>query len=257
MGYSEFRGKTVEEALTAASVELGIASTDLDFEVIDKGSSGFLGIGAKQAVIKAKKKDDSVSNTLNSKTEIKAVDNTSSDVDTNAVEDIDLDNEAEKTQTEKVVENKDEIIKNTYAYLDELFKAMNIETKVTINFDDSNNSMNINLEGPEMGILIGKRGQTLDSLQYLISLSVNKESKAYIRVKLDTENYRARRKETLENLAKNLSYKVKRSRRSVTLEPMNPYERRIIHSALQNDKYVATRSEGEEPYRKVVIYLKK
>ena len=157
----------------------------------------------------------------------------------------------------KVVENKDEIIKNTYAYLDELFKAMKIETKVTIDFDDSNNNMNINLEGPEMGILIGKRGQTLDSLQYLISLFVNKESKAYIRVKLDTENYRARRKETLENLAKNIAFKVKRSRRSVTLEPMNPYERRIIHSALQNDRYVSTRSEGEEPYRKVVIYLKK
>ena len=117
--------------------------------------------------------------------------------------------------------------------------------------------MDINLEGSEMGILIGKRGQTLDALQYLISLFVNKESEAYVRVKLDTENYRARRKDTLENLAKNIAFKVKRSRRSVTLEPMNPYERRIIHSALQNDKYVATRSEGEEPYRKVVVYLKK
>ena len=117
--------------------------------------------------------------------------------------------------------------------------------------------MNIDLEGPEMGILIGKRGQTLDSLQYLVSLFVNKESESYIRVKLDTENYRARRKDTLENLAKNIAYKVKRNRKSITLEPMNPYERRIIHSALQNDKYVATRSEGEEPYRKVVVYLKK
>ncbi len=117
--------------------------------------------------------------------------------------------------------------------------------------------MNFNLEGPEMGVLIGKRGQTLDALQYLISLFVNKESESYVRVKLDTENYRARRKDTLENLAKNIAFKVKRSRRSVTLEPMNPYERRIIHSALQNDKYVATRSEGEEPYRKVVVYLKK
>lgn len=263
MGYSEFRGKTVEEALTTASVELGVASTDLDYEVIDKGSSGFLGIGAKQAVIKAKKKEDEDSFKVsastanksdnkkeevkndNKKNESKTADSTSDDL------------EDSNNQTEKVVENKDEIIKNTYAYLDDLFKAMKIETKVTIDFDDSNNNMNINLEGPEMGILIGKRGQTLDSLQYLISLFVNKESKAYIRVKLDTENYRARRKETLENLAKNLAYKVKRNRRSVTLEPMNPYERRIIHSALQNDKYVATRSEGEEPYRKVVIYLKK
>ena len=263
MGYSEFRGKTVEEALTTASVELGVASTDLDYEVIDKGSSGFLGIGAKQAVIKAKKKEDedsfkasaSTANKSDNKKEEVKNDNKKNESKTADSTSDDL--EDSNNQTDKVVENKDEIIKNTYAYLDDLFKAMKIETKVTIDFDDSNNNMNINLEGPEMGILIGKRGQTLDSLQYLISLFVNKESKAYIRVKLDTENYRARRKETLENLAKNLAYKVKRNRRSVTLEPMNPYERRIIHSALQNDKYVATRSEGEEPYRKVVIYLKK
>ena len=134
---------------------------------------------------------------------------------------------------------------------------MDIEAKVTINYDEAEATMDIDVEGPDMGILIGKRGQTLDSLQYLISLFVNKKSESYIRVKLDTENYRARRKDTLENLAKNISFKVKRTRRPFTLEPMNPYERRIIHSALQNDKYVATRSEGEEPYRKVVIYLKK
>ena len=263
MGYSEFKGKTVEEALTNASIELGVASTELDYEVIDKGSSGFLGIGAKQAVIKAKKKEDNnekaarldnaASNNATKKDNKEKKDNKK---EADNVKD-DITEEISAKQTEKVVENKDEIIKNTYAYLDELFKAMKIETKVTIDFDDSNNNMNINLEGPEMGILIGKRGQTLDSLQYLISLFVNKESKAYIRVKLDTETYRARRKETLENLAKNIAFKVKRSRRSVTLEPMNPYERRIIHSALQNDRYVSTRSEGEEPYRKVVIYLKK
>ena len=117
--------------------------------------------------------------------------------------------------------------------------------------------MNIDVEGPEMGIIIGKRVQTLDSLQYLISLYVNKKSETFIRVKLDTENYRERRKETLENLAKNIAFKVKKSRRAFTLEPMNPYERRIIHSTLQNDKYVSTRSEGEEPYRKVVVYPKK
>ena len=108
-----------------------------------------------------------------------------------------------------------------------------------------------------MGVLIGKRGQTLDSLQYLISLVVNKGTTEYIRVKVDTENYRQRRKETLENLAKNISYKVKRTRRPVSLEPMNPYERRIIHSALQNDKYVTTHSEGEEPFRRVVVTPKK
>ena len=108
-----------------------------------------------------------------------------------------------------------------------------------------------------MGVLIGKRGQTLDSLQYLTSLVVNKGSNEYIRVKVDTENYRKRRKDTLENLAKNLAYKVKRTKRPVTLEPMNPYERRVIHSALQNDKYVSTHSEGEEPFRRVVITLNK
>lgn len=212
MSYMEFKGKTVEEAVTAASVELGIISSELEYEVIDKGSSGFLGIGAKPAVIKAKKTEQ----------------------------------KKEKT-----------IVDKTREYLDVLFKAMDIETEISIDYNEESNNMNINLEGPEMGILIGKRGQTLDALQYLISLFVNKESEAYIRVKLDTENYRARRKDTLENLAKNIAFKVKRSRRSVTLEPMNPYERRIIHSALQNDKYVATRSEGEEPYRKVVVYLKK
>ncbi|HCJ08146.1 MAG: protein jag [Lachnospiraceae bacterium] len=217
MDFQEFKAKTVEEAVTAATVALGITSDELEYEVVEKGSTGFLGLGAKPAIIKAKKKEEEVVNQT---------------VSTGLVD-------------------------KTKVYLDSLFKAMDIETEVTIDFDEENNNMDINLEGSEMGILIGKRGQTLDALQYLISLYVNKESEAYVRVKLDTENYRARRKDTLENLAKNIAFKVKRSRRSVTLEPMNPYERRIIHSALQNDKYVATRSEGEEPYRKVVVYLKK
>ena len=207
MEYREFKAKTVEEAITLASTEFGCVSTDLDYEVIEKGTAGFLGIGAKQAVIQAKKKES--------------------------------------------------FLYDIQEYLDNLFAAMGIEAKVNIEYDEVESTMDIDVEGPDMGILIGKRGQTLDSLQYLISLFVNKKSENYIRVKLDTENYRARRKDTLENLAKNIAFKVKRSRRSFTLEPMNPYERRIIHSALQNDKYVATRSEGEEPYRKVVVYLKK
>jgi spoIIIJ-associated protein len=152
---------------------------------------------------------------------------------------------------------KNDIVRDTKEYLEKLFKAMEIEAKIDISYDAENSNMDIDVEGPEMGILIGKRGQTLDSLQYLISLFVNKKSESYIRVKLDTENYRARRKETLENLAKNIAFKVKRSRRPFTLEPMNPFERRIIHSTLQGDKFVATRSEGEEPYRRVVVYLKK
>ena len=142
-------------------------------------------------------------------------------------------------------------------FLNKVFDAMNMNVNIEVSYDDVERYMIIELTGDEMGILIGKRGQTLDSLQYLISLVVNKESDAYIKVKVDTEDYRERRKQTLENLAKNLSYKVKRTRRPVTLEPMNPYERRIIHSALQNDRYVETHSEGDEPYRKVVITLKR
>jgi len=142
-------------------------------------------------------------------------------------------------------------------FLSDVFKSMNMAVVIDAKYDDIDRVLDIELSGDDMGVLIGKRGQTLDSVQYLVSLVVNKNEQDYIRVKVDTENYRERRKETLENLAKNISYKVKRTRRSVALEPMNPYERRIIHSALQNDKYVTTHSEGEEPYRKVVVTLKK
>lgn len=143
------------------------------------------------------------------------------------------------------------------AFLDDVFQAMDLEVKINIVYSSDEKTMDIELSGPEMGFLIGKRGQTLDSLQYLSSLVINRESEDYIRVKVDTENYRERRKETLEHLAKNIAYKVKRTKRSVSLEPMNPYERRVIHSALQYDKYVTTKSEGEEPYRHVVLLLKK
>ena len=207
MEFVEFKGKTKDEALMQASVELGVPSTDIEYEVVSEETKGFLGIGSKPCIIKARRK---------------------------------------KTFIDEIRE-----------YLESLFKAMDIQTEIQIEFDETENVLSINLEGPEMGILIGKRGQTLDALQYIISLAVNKKSESYIRVKLDTENYRARRKETLENLAKNIAFKVKRSKRSFALEPMNPYERRIIHATLQNDKYVSTRSEGEEPYRKVIVYLKK
>lgn len=142
-------------------------------------------------------------------------------------------------------------------FLNNVFAAMKLEVVIDIKYDEEEKTMDIDLSGEEMGVLIGKRGQTLDSLQYLVSLVVNKEVENYVRVKVDTENYRQRRKDTLENLAKNISYKVKRTKRSVSLEPMNPYERRIIHSALQNDKFVTTYSEGEEPFRRVVVTLKK
>ena len=152
---------------------------------------------------------------------------------------------------------KKSLLERTQAFCEELFDAMKVETTVNIDFKEEDNVMNIDLSGSDMGILIGKRGQTLDALQYLISLYVNRESDAYIRVKLDTENYRERRKVTLEKLAKKIAYTVKRTKKPVALEPMNPYERRVIHSALQNDRYVCTKSEGEEPYRKVVIMLKR
>lgn len=210
MEYIEVSAKSVNEAITEACRKLGVTSDRLDYEVIEEGSNGFLGIGSKPAVIKAAVK----------------------------VEKLSLEDNAKK-------------------FLNDVFAAMNMTVVVEIKYDEENKEMDVDLSGDDMGVLIGKRGQTLDSIQYLVSLVVNKESDDYIRVKVDTENYRERRKETLENLAKNVAYKVKRTRRPVSLEPMNPYERRIIHSALQNDKYVTTHSEGEEPFRKVVVTLKK
>ena len=206
MEYTKFSAKTVNDAITEACKALGVTSDKLDYKVVEEGSNGFLGIGAKDAQIEA------------------AVKNSVSDVASD--------------------------------FLKDVFAAMNIIVVVDVKYNAENNEMNIDLSGDDMGVLIGKRGQTLDSLQYLVSLVVNKNTEDYVRVKIDTENYRERRKETLENLAKNIAYKVKRTRRAVSLEPMNPYERRIIHSALQNDKFVTTHSEGEEPYRHVVITLK-
>ena len=202
MDMIEVSAKTVSDAITEACQKLGVTSDKLDYQVVEEGSSGFLGIGAKPAVIKAAVK---------------------------------------KSSLEEVAR----------VFLNDVFQAMNMEVAIDIKYNEEEKSMD------EMGVLIGKRGQTLDSLQYLVSLVVNKESEEYVHVKVDTENYRQRRKETLENLAKNIAYKVKRTKRSISLEPMNPYERRIIHSALQNDKYVTTHSEGEEPFRRVVVTLKR
>jgi len=204
----EVTGKTVEEAVTNALVQLETTSDKIEYEVVEKGSNGILGfINTKQAKILVWKKE--------------------------SLED-------------KIKE-----------FLGDVFAAMDLTVTVEMSINEEDESIDINLLGDDMGVLIGKRGQTLDSLQYIVSLVINKESGKYYRVKLDTENYRERRKATLESLAKNIAYKVKRTRRPVSLEPMNPYERRIIHSALQNDKYVSTRSEGEEPFRHIVIFLKK
>ena len=206
MDYIEFSAKTVEDALTEASIQLGITSDKLEYEVIEKGSSGFLGIGSKNAVIKVCK----------------------------------------KCSVEDEVRN----------FLVQVFSAMEMEVEISIKVNEEDKFIDVELKGPDMGVLIGKRGQTLDSLQYLTNLAINKHFDSYYKIKIDTEDYRHRRKETLENLAKNISYKVKRTKHSVSLEPMNPFERRVIHSALQNDRYVTTHSEGEEPYRHVVVTLK-
>lgn len=207
MEYIEVSAKTVNDAIIEACRKLGITSDKLEYQVLEEGSNGFLGIGAKPAVIKAVAK--------------------------------------------KSLED------SAKAFLNDVFDAMKLTVAIKIVYDEENRYMDIDLNGDEMGVLIGKRGQTLDSLQYLVSLVVNKESENYIRVKVDTENYRQRRKETLENLARNIAYKVKHTKRPVSLEPMNPYERRVIHSALQNDRYVTTHSEGEEPFRRVVVALKR
>jgi Predicted RNA-binding protein len=276
--FQEFSGKTIDDAIIEAATSLGVASTDLETEVVFKGSMGFLGIGAKPAVIKARPKkvdpmDDILSDTVSGVKEEKKAEKKPEKKPEKKAEAFKPEKKekapkeaAPKTESVKAETAKedtqpvvidDSIIDDTKEYLKKLFAAMELEADINVDLDRDTRTLNIDVEGPEMGIIIGKRGQTLDSLQYLINLYVNKKSNTHIRVKLDTENYRERRKETLETLAKNIAFKVKKSRRSFTLEPMNPYERRIIHSTLQGEKYIATKSEGEEPYRRVVVYYKR
>lgn len=202
MKFVEKSGKSVEEALRLALIDLEVSRDQVEIEILEEGSKGFLGIGAKETRIRVTKKND--------------------------------------------------VIETARSFLSNILNQMSINAKLEIEQNDE--VLSINMIGEDMAILIGKRGQTLDSLQYLVSLVVNKEREDYLRVVLDTENYRAKRKETLEALAEKLASKVKKSRKNVILEPMNPYERRIIHSALQNNPSVSTKSEGEEPYRKVIIY---
>ncbi len=207
MDFIEVSAKTYDEAVTEALIQLGVTSDQVEIDIIDKGSSGFLGLGAKPFKIKVKKK-------------------------------VTVDGYLKK-------------------FLSDIFDAMKIEAEITIQMNEENHTILVDLKGSEMGILIGKRGQTLDSLQLIANNAIHKNFETYYKVKIDTENYRVRRKETLENLAKNIAFKVKRTKRSVALEPMNPFERRVIHSALQNDRYVITHSEGEDPFRHVVVSLKR
>ncbi len=305
MEYIRVSAKKLEDAIIEASIQLETTSDNIEYEVLEHGSSGFFGIGSKPAVIRARRKeekkefDDEIKqifekkSTVNNeeiktqKTEKKekakkpekpaagkeikpeSTQNTEKKVEKSAEKLIEKPVKKEKTVKEKVAEPKKEEPKKkemkqvdkekaeqkAVDFLKKVFEAMHMNVQITAQYKED--ALEVDMEGEDMGVLIGKRGQTLDALQYLVSLVVNKEKEGYIRVKLDTENYRSRRKETLENLAKNIAFKVKRTKKPVFLEPMNPYERRVIHSALQNDPYVTTHSEGEEPYRKVVVTLKK
>lgn len=236
MDWVEFTGKNVDDALTEALISLETTSDKVEWEVIEKESKGVLGLFSRPARIRVrvkqeeKKEEEVVVRPQVRSTQVTTTTTTSTTVDSNIVE-----------------------VARTFML--NVLKEMHINAEVKVDLKEGN-QLDIDIVGEDMGVLIGKRGQTLDSLQYLTSLVVNKESSVYVKVKLDTENYRERRKETLENLARNIAYKVKRSKHSVSLEPMNPYERRIIHSALQYDKFVDTHSEGEEPYRRVVVTLK-
>ena len=283
--------KTLDDAITEALIQLGVTSDRLEYNVIEKGSAGFLGIGMKQAVIEAWKKEDKEEEEF-----LKAVEETirenpvkeyfakednvkEDDVKEHQAEEAAKKEEAvreEKTEKEEASANakeeksepvsvkekellakvEDETIRYVEQFVKDTLKAMDMDVEITSSID-KDGALYVDMKGENMGILIGKRGQTLDSLQYLANRVANKHQSGYVRVKLDTENYRARREETLKHLAKNIAYKVKRNRRPVILEPMNPYERRIIHSTLQSDPYVTTHSEGEEPYRKVVVTLKR
>lgn len=322
--------KTVDDALTEASIQLGTSRDNIEFTVLDEGSKGFFGIGGRKATIEAKKKitdedlmkeifdekpekpkkeykkDYKKENRQEYKQEKKEFKEQKKDVKKEAKPEDKKEAKKEKESKKefkkelkkeeplkeyKKEQRKDRRKENEMAddmkepekkeiaqedfisriprtpadpeeaqkravdFIKEVMRAMNMDVEIKTAFEEG--TLCVDIEGEDMGIMIGKRGQTLDSLQYLTSLVVNKGKSSYVRVKVDTEDYRNRRKATLENLAKNIALKVKKTRKPVFLEPMNPYERRIIHSALQNDPYVTTHSEGDEPYRKVVVTPKK
>ena len=285
MEFKEFSAKTVDEAITKACLDFETSSENLEIQVLFEGSSGFLGFGAKPAranvrrkevslpeepvikeavPVKEERKEEAKEERRETKREFKSEPKKEPKREPKKeVRRTEAPKEEVKPQHEerKVVERTEEEITAVKAdaekFLNGVFKAMELEVEIKMEYKSAEGNLEIEFLGEDMGILIGKRGQTLDSLQYLTSLVVNKGRQGYIRVKLDTEDYRNRRKETLENLAKSIAYKVRKTRKPVSLEPMNPYERRIIHSALQGNRYVETYSEGNEPYRHVVVKLKK
>lgn len=278
MEFREFSAKTVSDCITDACTTFSVPSDRLEYEVVTEGSSGFMGIGAKLATIKARVKEESFEEVAEARKKVKEVEDEQKAAAKKEKEEkrakretISIPKEKYAVEEEKAApvresrrprkefteEEIKEISEKAVKFLNDVFSSMGMTVEVNCKYSLLDDCFVIDLAGEKMGILIGKRGQTLDSLQYLTSLVVNKGTSEYIRVKVDTENYRERRKETLENLARNIAFKVKRTRRPISLEPMNPYERRIIHSSLQNDRYVTTHSEGEEPYRKVVVTLKR
>lgn len=309
--------KTVDDAITEAMIQLGVTSDRLEYDVIEKGSPGFLGIGMKQAVIEARrkkgaekendileeikkeakmeekksfkddfnkevKKETKKDTKKKNKEPVNEIKNTvakeESPVEKEKEKDVVKEKAAEKKnvkekdgaaeaasaeketgsskKTSEPVEVTEDTKKAVEKFLADVFHVMGMEVQLKSDID-KDGVLCVDMSGDNMGIIIGKRGQTLDSLQYLANRVANKQQAGYVRVKLDTENYRVRREETLRHLAKNIAHKVKRNRKPIALEPMNPYERRIIHYSLQSDPYVTTHSEGEDPYRKVVVTLKR
>ena len=302
--YIEISEKTLDDCITTACRRFSITSDNLDYEVIDQGSLGFMGFNARNATIKARIKEnehgsaaaggDVLGNVHEEQTQeeyeadrrqaeeerdfaksdftrsagisdSKKYDSYSNRNHRGSVKkdftQTTAHESSSKHSDEPKVDYNDEQVAEFQAkadgFLQPMFQAMGMEVEISYDFDTEENILNVDFEGDDMGVLIGKRGQTLDSIQYLVSLVVNKNVPGYVHVKADTENYRARRKKTLENLAKNVAFKVKKSHKAQALEPMNPYERRVIHSALQGDRYVTTYSEGEDPYRRVVITMKR
>lgn len=285
MEFKEFSAKTVDEAITKACLDFETSSENLEIQVLFEGSSGFLGFGAKPARINVRRKEVSLPEEpvieeavpvkeerkeapkeerkeakKEFKSEPRREPKREPKKDARKAEAFKEDVKPQHEERKVVKRTEEEITAvkaDAEKFLSGVFKAMELEVEIKMEYKSAEGNLEIEFLGEDMGILIGKRGQTLDSLQYLTSLVVNKGRQGYIRVKLDTEDYRNRRKETLENLAKSIAYKVRKTRKPVSLEPMNPYERRIIHSALQGNRYVETYSEGNEPYRHVVVKLKK
>ena len=259
----EISAKTVDDAINEGLARLGTTSDKMEVDVIERESSGFLGLfGKHDAKVRVRLKEikpapvvekkvvkdnkpASVRNNVETKTEEKPV----VDIQRKPKKKFDEIEKIEPVSADRQEKAKADAVK----FLTDVFKAMKLEASINVEFDTAENELSIDVKAEDMGVLIGKRGQTLDSLQYIVSLAINKDSNEYVKVKLDSENYRIRRKETLENLAKNIASKVKRTGRQVSLEPMNSFERRIIHSALQGDPDCETFSEGNDPYRKVVV----